>query len=260
MGVVTVTAAPPEVASLVIAEVYTNVWQGEGPSAGRLCSFIRLGGCNLTCGWARTQRGLERVPGAWACDEPHTWHSAWDLRTTLHRADAESVIARLTAPGTPELVVITGGEPLIHQDQPAWGILLRSLLEAGRVIEIETNGTITPVMGHRRIRHNVSPKLACSGLPLQDRYEPGVLEWHAGHASIFKFVVTGPGQVAEAAGLAASAGVEPGRVWIMPEGITCDRVLDVARRVAAATASAGFNLTLRQQVLLYGEAGEPRDR
>ena len=193
------TAAPPEVASLVIAEVYTNVWQGEGPSAGRLCSFIRLGGCNLTCGWARTQRGLERVPGAWACDEPHTWHSAWDLRTTLHRADAESVIARLTAPGTPELVVITGGEPLIHQDQPAWGILLRSLLEAGRVIEIETNGTITPVMGHRRIRHNVSPKLACSGLPLQDRYEPGVLEWHAGHASIFKFVVTGPGQVAEAA-------------------------------------------------------------
>ena len=255
------TAAPVrEDYSLTIAECYSNVWQGEGPSTGRRCSFIRLGGCNLTCGWARMRGGgLEPVPGAWQCDEPRTWHSGWNLREMLYRADAAAIAADLTGPGAPHLVVITGGEPLLHQDAPGYGLLLHVILDSGRAVEVETNGTITPRAAHRRIRYNVSPKLASSGLAMADRHQPDVLAWHAGDASAFKFVVTCPADVDEAAGLAHAAGADPERVWIMPEGITAARVLDVARDVAPVTAAHRFNLTLRQQVLLYEEAGEPRE-
>ncbi len=45
--------------TLMVAELYPNVvFQGEGPSIGKPCTFLRLGACNLTCG----------VNGGWQCD------------------------------------------------------------------------------------------------------------------------------------------------------------------------------------------------
>ena len=41
--------------TLVVAEVFGPTVQGEGPSAGRRASFIRLGGCNLHCDWCDTK-------------------------------------------------------------------------------------------------------------------------------------------------------------------------------------------------------------
>lgn len=244
--------------SLVVAEVYNSVFQGEGPSTGQRCSFLRLGGCNLTCGWARTPHGLERVDGAWACDEAFTWHPGHGMKTRLHRMPLPAITGRLLRDG-PMLTVITGGEPLIHQHQPAWPQLLSALLAAGCRIEIETNGTIRPrYTPPGAITHNVSPKLASSGLALTDRIVPGPLAWHRDHGSVFKFVATGPADVAEAAQITAMIPVPPHRVWIMTEGETPTRILAVARDIAPAVTAHGFNLTLRQQALLYGTEGEPR--
>jgi 7-carboxy-7-deazaguanine synthase len=243
---------------LTIAECYTGVWQGEGPSTGRLCSFVRLGGCNLTCGWKRGKDGLTRLDGAWACDEAFTWHSGFGLHATLARVPAGEVLGQLDKAADP-LVVITGGEPLLHQDTPGYAELTYQLLAAGREIEIETNGTLVPRLTHRRVRYNVSPKLACSGLEPADRLISPALDWHAAyHGSVFKFVVTTPADVGEAAAIAAAHGIPPDRMWIMPEGTTSARVLDVARQVAPAVAAHRYNLTLRQQTLLYEEAREPR--
>ena len=245
---------------LTVAEVYSRAWQGEGPSAGRRCAFIRLGGCNLTCGWKRAPGGLERVAGAWACDEARTWHSGYNLRDTLARWPVPVILARALA-ADPPLVVVTGGEPLLHQDQPGWAALLAGLLEAGTAIEIETNGTLIPAWTSARVAYNVSPKLASSGLDWADRFIRPALDWHvACSSSAFKFVAATPGDVTEAARLADLIGLPPGRTWIMPEGVTTARVLSCARAIAPAVMERGFNLTLRQHVLIYDEAGEPRDR
>lgn len=255
----TVTATTEHDLTLTVAEHYHHVFQGEGPSAGRLCSFVRLGGCNLTCGWRRGKDGLTRLPGTWACDEAFTWHPQFGMRDLLRRTHVAGLLDQLLDAADP-LIVITGGEPLLHQDQPGWRRLLDGLLDCGRDLEVETNGTIIPAYGYKRLTYNVSPKLACSGLAREDRIVRAALDWHGNHpASIFKFVVTCPADVGEAARIAAAAGVPPTRVWIMPEGITPGRVLAVARDVAPAVAAHRFNFTLRQQVLIYGEEGEPRD-
>ena len=198
------------------------------------------------------------MPGAWACDEAKTWHSGYDLRGTLTRMPVPQILTAALAT-SPVLAVITGGEPLIHQDQPGFAVLLDGLLQAGVATEIETNGTLIPAHVNARIAYNVSPKLAGSGVTLTDRFVRPPLEWHAAcPRSAFKYVAATPGDVEEAAAHAAALDVDPGRVWIMTEGITAARVLEVARAIAPAVMARGFNLTLRQHVLIYDEKGEPR--
>ena len=75
-----------------------------------------------------------------------------------------------------ELVVITGGEPLIQQRTP--GALVRGLLAAGKRVEFETNGTIAPdpALVVDGVRFNVSPKLASFGVKESKSIVPAALE------------------------------------------------------------------------------------
>ena len=72
-------------------------WQGEGEHVGRSAFFIRLHGCPVHCPW---------------CDSAGTWHpkhkpDSIDNISSQDLAD-EAFLA------SPEIVVITGGEPAIH--------------------------------------------------------------------------------------------------------------------------------------------------
>ncbi len=99
---------------LLVAEIFTSV-QGETTFSGRLSSFIRLAGCNLRCRWCDTAYAREG-------GEP------WELDRILQRVA-----------GGPVLVTVTGGEPLCQEETP---VLVRSLLEEGRTVLVETNGSL----------------------------------------------------------------------------------------------------------------------
>jgi len=226
---------------LNINETFGPTIQGEGPSTGRLCSFLRLAGCNLDCG---------RGEGAtWACDTPYSW----DWQRFDHRAEATRVqtteVAR-TIPSAPMLVV-SGGEPLLQRS--ALAAALPSLRMRGfRRIEVETNGTVDP-QGLKVDQFNVSVKLANSGVSCDRRLHPEVI--HAlrvtGRA-VWKFVAAEPGDLAEVEQLASGFGLAP--VWVMPAGEDPDTMLASAQRIANDVVRHGWNLTLRSHLLLWGKA------
>src|SRR5204863_10000958 len=139
--------------SLVVSEVFGPTWQGEGPSLGRRCGFVRLGRCNLACTW---------------CDTPYTWDWArYDPAVELHRRMVTEVVSELDAMGI-DMVVISGGEPLLQQSHLA--PLLAAAEQRQWRIEVETAGTLAPAAALDAVdRFNVSPKLANSGNPVDRR-------------------------------------------------------------------------------------------
>lgn len=90
--------------------------QGEGVHQGRAAYFIRLGGCDVGCVWCD-------VKGSWDA-EKHPLHSVQELVDTVKATPAQ-------------IVVITGGEPLLHDLME----LTHALHQAGLRVHIETSGS-----------------------------------------------------------------------------------------------------------------------
>ena len=107
------TVAAPGTVLPVMEQFYTI--QGEGFNTGRAAYFIRLGGCDVGCVW---------------CDVKESW----DADAHPRQAVADLVAAASEFPG--RNVVITGGEPLMHNCLP----LTKALQEAGFKTWIETSG------------------------------------------------------------------------------------------------------------------------
>lgn len=227
---------------LVVNEIFGPTVQGEGPSAGRHCVFLRLGGCNLSCRW---------------CDTPYTWDwqgvsdegRAHLPADELHPMPRATVLDRLIAYGA-RLVIISGGEPLSQQKRLL--PLVRDLVAAGKEVEIETNGTISPQprLSGTGARFNVSPKLAHSGDPARRRIVPSALEEFARlpHA-IFKFVCRDHSDLDEVAALVERYELHP--VWIMPVGRTSEEVLRGLRTLIDDVVTRGWNMTVRLHVLAW---------
>jgi organic radical activating enzyme len=231
--------------ALVVAEVFGPTLQGEGPNAGRRAAFVRLGGCNLHCVW---------------CDTPYTWDARrYDLRAELRDEDVAAIIACVEA-ADPYLVVVTGGEPLLHQSRPGWAELLAGL--GSHLVEIETNGTRQPstdTLARPGVRFNVSPKLAHSGDPEFLRIAPAVLARFSQLAyvgrAVLKFVVRPAhlaADVAEVDELVARHDLPASAVWLMPEATTGPQVAASMGPVMQAAIDHGYSATSRLHVLAWG--------
>jgi 7-carboxy-7-deazaguanine synthase len=210
--------------TIPVTELYTGVLQGEGISSGMPCSFIRLTGCHRKCAW---------------CDATNTWKPG-QIETS--RKTPREVFEYLMA-GKPRRLIITGGEPLMHQDKAYFNALL-DLLEKTEewVYEVETEGLHVPnerleqMALNGILQINCSPKLQHAGMgDLTKEYkESGGLEKIFALGGIFKVVVRNEEDVLEAMQMLASClpfGVESksplklttllrDKLWLMPEGNT----------------------------------------
>jgi 7-carboxy-7-deazaguanine synthase len=222
---------------LVVAEVFGPTFQGEGPSLGRRAGFVRLGRCNLDCTW---------------CDTPYTWDwGRYDPAVELRRTPVSEVVERLDAMA-PEIVVLTGGEPLLQQRRLV--PLAEVCAERGWEVEVETNGTLSPSpeLAALVARWNVSPKLANSGIPEDRRIVPDALAaLVATGRAAFKVVVATEADLDEVGALVEAHRLAP--IWVMPEGTDATTVLERARALADPVLARGWNLTTRLHVLLWGD-------
>lgn len=100
--------------ALPVMESFYTI-QGEGEHSGRAAYFIRLGGCDVGCHW---------------CDVKDSWDaSRWPV-TMVDK------IARKAAAFPSDIVVVTGGEPLMYDLR----ILTATLHDYNLNVHIETSG------------------------------------------------------------------------------------------------------------------------
>ena len=242
-------AGAPGGDALPVNELFNSL-QGEGKLAGVPSVFVRTAGCNLRC---------------WYCDSYHTsweptgaWRSVEDVLAAVGDHDADHV-------------VLTGGEPLVHE---ASVTLLERLEAAGYHTTVETNGTI-PCEAPVDLA-SVSPKLTNSS-PTAERDPAGDGEWAdrhddrridveavssllEAHPFQLKFVVTGRADLEEVERLleriraATAVTVADTDVLLMPEGATRERLAETRTEVAELAAERGYRYTPRLHVDLWNDA------
>lgn len=98
-----------------VCEIFLSI-QGESSFAGFPCVFVRLTGCNLRCSY---------------CDTAYAFEEGTDIELSEIRDKVKSFEIKI--------VEITGGEPLLQKETY---ILMRSLLDDGFRVLLETNGSM----------------------------------------------------------------------------------------------------------------------
>jgi 7-carboxy-7-deazaguanine synthase len=225
---------------LVVNERFGPTIQGEGPSTGHPCAFLRLGGCNLDCSW---------------CDTKYTWDwKQYDSKAELHPMLTSDIVHWFEQLDVP-MLVITGGEPL--QQHQRLGALLRALNVSLRHprIEIETNGTIIPSFGSDLVdQFNVSPKLGNSGIALERRYNPLALDWlRASGRAVFKFVALNEQDFVDIDWLVKRHRIPRERVYVMPEGTDTETLKGRLPALVAEVIARRYRLTTRLHIDIWGK-------
>jgi 7-carboxy-7-deazaguanine synthase len=139
---------------LPVVETFHSI-QGEGRWVGTSAFFIRLAGCNVGCAW---------------CDTKESWNAARHPNRAIADIATEAIASKA------RFVVITGGEPLMHNLSE----LTASLRSRGQIVHLETSGAY-PLTGNYDWV-TLSPK------PTKPPH-PSVYR----HADELKIVITEPG-------------------------------------------------------------------
>ncbi len=160
-----------------VVETFASI-QGEGEFSGTSAFFIRLGGCDVGC---------------WFCDTKESWNPKRHPQVAVGDLVREAVAAR------PAMVVVTGGEPLMHDLSG----LTQSLRKAGLLVHLETSGA-HPLTGTFDWV-TLSPK----------RFKPPVADIYP-HASELKVVVASQQDLEWAEAEAAKVG-NAVRLYLQPE-------------------------------------------
>lgn len=230
-----VTSFEPE-PRLRVSEVFESV-QGEGPSTGKPCLFIRLAHCNLTCTW---------------CDTKYTWDFAnYDYAHEVSLVPVQELARRVQSAASGH-VVLTGGEPLLQQRSL---VPLLAALDPGIGIEVETNGTVLPLpaLAARVDQWNVSPKLAHAGDRRSLRIRPDALAALRDTARAWlKLVVFTAADLQEIAELVAAVRWPGERVLLMPQAATRDELRARLPEVQAWATERGYGCSTRLHIELWG--------
>jgi organic radical activating enzyme len=233
-------------------EIFYSI-QGEGKNIGQPSIFVRTTLCNLHCRW---------------CDTDYTWN--WKGTSFAHDKDQEpgyekfdkaAVIKEMSVAEVAAAVqqfpcknvVLTGGEPMIQQEQLAE---LMALLGPDYWFEVETNGTLIPQpeFEARIHQYNLSPKLANSGNPKQLRERPKVYRYFADNPkALFKFVLTQKSELEEVLRLVNTYHIPHERVYLMPEGTVAEDLVQKQAWLIEVCKTHGFHFTSRLHVWIYGD-------
>lgn len=156
-------------------------------------------------------------------------------------------IVNLLKEWTPKHVVITGGEPLLQMEE-LYDFWIKLKKKFSCYVEVETNGTLMP---SQKIEETID---YWSVSPKKEKVVPEVLKMFKIHDnSIFKFVIDTTEDVDWVNGLVKELELPTNRVWLMPQGITTDEVIDKSPYVIDICKVEGYRYSPRLQVMIWGD-------
>ena len=219
-----------------VSEIFSSI-QGEGPHAGKPSVFLRTALCNLKCVW---------------CDTKYTWDwDNYDYSKEVHELPIEKVIEKIKE-FEPKHLVITGGEPLIQQNDIA---SLLSKLGDDYFVEVETDCTIIPnsaMLEH--VNHwNVSPKTSNSGNSREAREIPQCYDFFVKlENSVFKFVIENETDLVEIDELITKYSIPKNKILLMPQASTKDELNLKKEEIEKIAKAKGLLFSSRLQVERWG--------
>lgn len=265
--------------TLQISEKFLSC-QLEGWTTGIPAYFIRLTGCNLSCGFSK--KGIKSLndsltekkrggndhefadlyregKATWVCDSASVWLKGkktpfsdlvddWKSQNIFDRVKSQNIH-----------LIWTGGEPTLPGHQKAISKFLDYIYDTHHVLpfnEIETNGTtyINKELFSKLNQINCSAKLTNSGMAEFDRINPEAIKRIMEHDNYwFKFVVYNEDDIKEF----IRDYVEPFeiptmRVIMMPAMDKQSQFFDRTKWVFEMSKKYGFTGLTRLQ-LCYGE-------
>lgn len=276
---------------LKVSELFYSI-QGEGRYMGVPSVFLRVFGCNFTCGGfgmpkgtlsterididAKNYKSYKDLPlVSTGCDSYASWDPNFKHLSPLIDTGslALSIVDLLPQKAwVDEHLVITGGEPLLGWQRAYPDLLSHPTMLTLKELTFETNGTqnltqsfqnylrhgwIGESRSYQQLTFSVSPKLSVSGESWNDAIKPDVVtEYEQFGYTYLKFVVASKedaDEAVEAINEYRKAGFK-GPVYLMPVG-GIESVYSLNNRTVADLAlKLGLRYSDRLQVPLFKNA------
>lgn len=219
-----------------ISEIFESI-QGEGTNAGKPAIFLRTAECNLRCSW---------------CDTKYTWDwNNFDYATEVNEMSIKEIRKELEQ-FTNRHLVITGGEPLMQQDDLAD---LLTFLKPDFYVEVETNGTILPNNALSALvdQWNVSPKTINSGNPLALCEDSECYAFFSKQKNCyFKYVIENDNDLIEINDLISKYCLDKNKVLLMPQATTKSEIISREKIVSKLAKDYKLSYSPRMHVSMWG--------
>ena len=219
-----------------INEIFKSI-QGEGPNFGKPAIFLRTAQCNLKCTW---------------CDTKYTWDwENYDYAKEVKEMAIEEIKEQILDLEIKHLV-ITGGEPLLQQDDLAD---LLSFLKPDFYVEIETNCTILPnkMLTDLVDQWNVSPKTENSGNPLELYENDECYYFFANQKNcFFKYVVEDESDIPEIKKFVTKYNIPENHVQLMTQASTKEEISAREKSISELAKVNNFLFSPRLHVAMWG--------
>ena len=219
-----------------ISEIFESI-QGEGTNAGKPAIFLRTSECNLKCTW---------------CDTKYTWDwNNFDYSKEVKEISIQE-IQQIVEQSSAMHLVITGGEPLMQQDDLAE---LLVLLKPEFYVEVETNGTILPNNTILALvdQWNVSPKTKNSGNPLELCEDNECYAFFSKQKNCyFKYVVENEDDLIEINNLVEKHRLEKNSVLLMTQAATKEEILEREKTEFSISKKNNLGFSPRMHVMKWG--------
>jgi len=269
--------------------------QGEGVRTGMPSLFIRSFGCNLggcpgfgqkdpadKSTWVTPEYSLTKSP-EYGCDSPNSWHKMFENLFPDYEtgADLFNDLVKKYKPENFKEIVITGGEPMLHQK--FWEQFFRSVSIAFDFEEFyvtfETNGTIKPdigldtfikgnsttyndIYGRWNFLFSVSPKLNCvAGVSEKLSINYDTLKFYLDYHLLniadyqFKFVYNGDdrayNRITQIYEDLKKFGLDKNKILLMPVG-GAKVEQEIKEKTAETCIKEGFRYCERVHVDIWG--------